>query len=138
MRTCGECTACCTLAYVPELDKPENVTCKNCVNGCSIYTSRPTSCVTYECEWLKGSMSEDMRPDKSGVMIEVYPLMVAALMLPNGQIKDIPQEILDKFDSYLEEGKPVIATGKFAKLPKGMQPSDALQRLKQTVQEVRN
>lgn len=83
-------------------------------------------------------MSEGMRPDRSGVMIEVYPLMVAALLLPGKNLKDLPQEVLDSFDSYLEQGKPVIATGKFARLPKDMEASEALRRLKQTVQEVRN
>ena|SRR5687768_17173147 len=69
-RKCGECTACCTIMGVPELEKPVYRACEHlCSKGCGIYNQRPTSCTQFECLWLQGHIGgEQHRPDKLGLM----------------------------------------------------------------------
>jgi hypothetical protein len=136
-RACGDCTVCCTLTFVPELNKVEGVTCINCDNGCSIYENRPTSCRGFSCAWLSGNIPEELRPDKVGVMIEEYPEMVAALLVKDKKISDFSPTLLSTINEYVEMGLPVIATGQFARLPDGMTPEEAKSRLVRTVKGVR-
>lgn len=68
-RKCGDCTACCTVMGVPELEKPGDEKCPNeGAKGCGIYGSRPESCRGYECLWLRGEFNEDERPDQVGLL----------------------------------------------------------------------
>ena len=136
MRTCGTCTLCCTLTLVPELNKPERVTCEHCDNGCRIYEGRPKACSDYQCAWLAGEMSEFMRPDLSHVMVERYPLMVAALLETNYELSDLGSMTMEALHGFVEEGLPVIATGQFAKLPVGMSAQEAKDRMVKTIREV--
>lgn len=65
-RTCGECTMCCKLLAVEELDKPAGSWCKlvQIGKGCGDYENRPASCRAFECMWLQTeNISDDMRPD---------------------------------------------------------------------------
>jgi hypothetical protein len=70
-RECGRCTACCEIAGVAELGKPYYQKCNDCVpkQGCGIYTERPPGCRLFECGWLQGHLSRNMRPDTCGVMV---------------------------------------------------------------------
>lgn len=69
-RECGECTACCTAMGVPELKKAPGTTCSSvCETGCSVYKTRPQSCRDFECVWLQGSLEDEHRPDKTGVVL---------------------------------------------------------------------
>lgn len=70
-RTCGTCTACCTVMGVAELGKPYAYPCLHlCEAGCSIYPTRPSSCAGFECLWRQGAIGgPGMRPEKSGVLI---------------------------------------------------------------------
>lgn len=79
-RTCGPCTACCTVMAVHELAKARYEACEHlCANGCGIYADRPTSCRTFECQWLRGllevdgSVDPELRPDACGVMFDFQP-----------------------------------------------------------------
>src|SRR5712691_7849777 len=57
-RSCGDCSLCCKLPQIDELDKPEGVWCRHCAprrGGCTIYETRPTSCRTFHCSWLVDS-----------------------------------------------------------------------------------
>ena len=137
MRTCGDCTLCCTLCHVPELDKAEGVQCEHCEKGCTIYAGRPDSCVSYECAWIKEEVPEFMRPDLCGVMVEVYPLMVGAMLAPNWGINDLSRGVLQVLDEFVSSGKPVVATGQFARIPEGMTPEEAKGILIRTVKEYR-
>jgi len=66
---CGECTVCCTLSAVPELNKKAWEQCFNCVdNGCEIYGKHPQVCKDFECAYLQGGRDVKFRPDKCGVM----------------------------------------------------------------------
>lgn len=72
-RKCGDCTACCTVMGVAELGKPYAFPCQHLGDGgCTIYESRPDSCVGCECLWRQGAIcGVAMRPDKCGVMFAV-------------------------------------------------------------------
>ena len=68
-RSCGDCTACCTVLEVPEIAKQKYTPCANvCAAGCAIHSMRPTSCRTWNCAWLSGLFRQRDRPDKSGVI----------------------------------------------------------------------
>ena len=70
MSSCGDCTACCSVFVIDELQKPKNTLCSNCKGGCSIYQSRPQTCKDYKCAYLVGGWNEALRPDKCGVIID--------------------------------------------------------------------
>lgn len=73
MKTCGECTLCCKIVSLPELEKPANVPCHHCVlkKGCAIYDTRPQGCRDYTCLWLISAQQPDAwRPDKTHLYVE--------------------------------------------------------------------
>ncbi|HKD29844.1 MAG TPA: hypothetical protein VKC66_28525 [Xanthobacteraceae bacterium] len=57
-RICGDCSLCCKLAQVDELDKPAGVWCRHCApgrGGCTIYETRPNVCRNWACSWIVDS-----------------------------------------------------------------------------------
>lgn len=75
-KTCGECTLCCRLMGVPEINKPPGRDCQFCStpSGCGIYVNRPISCREFECFYLKlfdDDVPPDpsLRPDRCGVVL---------------------------------------------------------------------
>lgn len=91
-RTCGQCTACCTVLGIRELQKPAFQCCPNLAGaggGCGIYGARPNSCRFYRCEWLDadrdrtglgrkspaklaGLGARRDRPDRLGVILDSF------------------------------------------------------------------
>jgi hypothetical protein len=70
-RSCGGCTACCTVMPVSEINKPGDTPCQHlCAGGCAIYESRPSACRGWRCAWLEGLIPGDerRRPDKCGLI----------------------------------------------------------------------
>lgn len=74
---CGSCTMCCKLLGIPELGKPAGAWCRHCMvgRGCSIYMQRPDICRTYTCVWRQFreegySISDELRPDRCGVIVD--------------------------------------------------------------------
>jgi hypothetical protein len=53
-RGCSECTLCCKIMGIKEIDKPPGVWCGHCspARGCAIYESRPQECRKFVCGWL--------------------------------------------------------------------------------------
>lgn len=75
-RQCGECTLCCKLVPVQELDKQANTRCQHqrFKKGCAIYGKRPHSCKTWTCRWLTNQDTYDLpRPDRAHYVIDVIP-----------------------------------------------------------------
>lgn len=74
-RSCGDCTACCTVLTVdtPDFKKPGETPCANlCAAGCSIHPVRPTICRTWFCAWRRvAGMPEEARPDRSGLLVSI-------------------------------------------------------------------
>jgi hypothetical protein len=76
MRSCGECTLCCTLLRVDELSKLGGSPCRQLraapgPPGCGIHTTRPRICRAYACLWLAGGLDEGDRPDRLGAVLDV-------------------------------------------------------------------
>jgi len=68
---CGDCSLCCTLCVVEELDKAAGTACEHCHSGCSIYETRPQSCRDLRCAYHQmEDVSVLMRPDNLGVVFE--------------------------------------------------------------------
>ena len=74
-RTCGECTLCCKLLPVRELNKPADTRCKfQRMTGCRIYSKRPSSCRIWSCAWLDDPATANIRrPDRSHYVIDTQP-----------------------------------------------------------------
>jgi len=73
-RECGECSLCCRLFPVPELNKPANIWCEHCQpgKGCTIYDRRPPICRGFACGWLLGHMSDKWFPKRAGMVIKAF------------------------------------------------------------------
>jgi hypothetical protein len=71
---CGDCTACCTVLSVKELDKSPHSPCDHLAgSGCGRYESRPGSCRNWSCLWLLGYIlgEQQHRPDLLGLILDV-------------------------------------------------------------------
>lgn len=117
-RSCGDCTACCTVKSVRELGKPSQVACRHvCASGCRIYGQRPTSCREYACFWRQGLIDGDerRRPDQLGVMIDCEPFsripgkvrLVIWEVVPGAAKSEKVRYVVDKLIARHEEIKAV-------------------------------
>lgn len=78
MKTCGGCTACCTILPIPEIGKAAHHVCRfqrDALNiagpGCATYETRPSSCRGWSCVWLTDEgLSDALRPDRCGVVFD--------------------------------------------------------------------
>lgn len=74
-RSCGDCTACCTVLTVdtPDFKKPPETPCTHlCAAGCGIHPVRPTICRTWFCAWRRvAAMPDEARPDRSGLLVSI-------------------------------------------------------------------
>ena len=75
MRSCGLCTACCTVLGVPSIGKAAGEKCKHLTDkGCGIYDARPAECRTYFCLWADekaaGLTPDWGRPDRTGLILQ--------------------------------------------------------------------
>ena len=54
MRECGDCTLCCKIMGIREIDKSPGIWCGHCrpARGCAIYESRPQECRKFVCGYL--------------------------------------------------------------------------------------
>jgi len=72
-RDCGGCVECCRYIPLdlPELAKPTGQLCHYCVDGsgCSVHAIRPQTCRIWFCLWRAVELSDDWRPDHSGVIV---------------------------------------------------------------------
>ena len=75
MKTCGECTECCTGTLTGEVQGHTFDVTTPCFflkdGKCDIYSTRPDDpCRNYSCMWLNDeAMPDFMRPDKSNVVL---------------------------------------------------------------------
>jgi hypothetical protein len=77
-RRCNECTLCCKLLPVLEINKGANVRCvhQRATKGCAIYRKEnfPMSCAVWSCVWLVDPNAKDLsRPDRSHYVIDPSP-----------------------------------------------------------------
>lgn len=72
VRSCDECTACCTVIEIKSMKSPQYQDCVAlCESGCKIYDQRPGECRQYRCMWLMGWGDEDQRPDICGYIMDM-------------------------------------------------------------------
>lgn len=76
-RQCGDCTLCCKLVPVRELDKGAGQRClyQRHGAGCTIYAHRPMSCQLWSCLWYADAprTADLRRPDRSHYVIDIFP-----------------------------------------------------------------
>jgi len=75
-RQCGDCSLCCKVLGIPELDKPKDHWCPNFAAGagCSIYTDRPPSCRNFACRWLTDpAMGPEWKPSICKMVVDSRP-----------------------------------------------------------------
>lgn len=75
-RSCGTCTACCTVLGVAEISKAVGEPCpmlrgEGEGHGCQSYENRPPSCQDWSCLWLRGVLNGADRPDRVGVVLDM-------------------------------------------------------------------
>lgn len=81
-KSCGSCDACCTTVPVSEIGLKAYTRCPNLRGmpdmrpGCSIYPTRPGSCMRWSCSWLTSDLPDEFRPDRFGVVIDPIPDMI--------------------------------------------------------------
>ena len=104
---CGECTVCCTLSVVPELNKRVGETCKFCVNnGCDIYGNHPNTCKEFECAYLQGGNIVELRPDRCGIMFaKRSDRIFSGILVPNMEVSDMAKA---QIESFKKQGYSVI------------------------------
>ena len=118
-RQCGECTLCCLVPEVPEMNKPINTMCKHCDKGCTIWPDRPKSCRAFDCAWLRGAMNDDMRPDKSHVAIEVLPDERVVLALIEPGYDHILSDLNEPLSEFTDRGVSIVASNGRVRLGNG-------------------
>ena len=85
-RRCGPCQLCCKLLPVAEFDKPAGKRCRHqrMAKGCAIYARRPMTCRLWDCRWLNGDDTADLRrPDLSHYVIDMLPDFVTMVADPS-------------------------------------------------------
>jgi len=97
---CGDCTVCCTLSVVKELNKKVGEACKLCIsNSCSIYGNHPQVCKDYECAYLQAGGNIELRPDKCGVMFsKKSDRIFSAMLVPDVPITDLAMKQIVSFN----------------------------------------
>lgn len=84
-RDCGGCVECCRFIPLdlPELAKPTGELCAYCVDGagCGVHAIRPGTCRTWFCVWRMVELSEDWRPDRSGIIVRPDGLTTGEITL---------------------------------------------------------
>ena len=75
-RQCGDCSLCCKVLGIPELDKPKDTWCPNFLAGagCRIYADRPSSCRNFVCRWLSDAMmGPEWKPSVCKMVVDSKP-----------------------------------------------------------------
>lgn len=106
MLNCGECTACCTVCVVPELNKEAGKICTNCEGGCQIYGNHPQSCLDFECAYYQGGKNIELRPDKCGTMFfKKNDRIFCGVVLPDKKVTNL---VKGQIESLNKQGYSVI------------------------------
>ena len=112
---CGECTVCCTLSVVEELDKKAGETCKHCIsNSCGIYGQHPEVCKDFECAYLESKITNvELRPDNCNVMFfKKSDRIFTGAVVPDKPITDIA---IKQIESFKQQGYSVVMLKLFKK-----------------------
>jgi hypothetical protein len=123
-RECGECTLCCKLMTVVDLNKPAGTWCPHCTSrgGCGIYETRPQECRDFVCAWLQSdALDEQWKPSRCKFVVFAEPGSVNLKVSVDPARPDAWRK--EPFYSYFKAwvrpriaqgGKVVVMTGKRA------------------------
>ncbi len=109
-RTCGGCVECCRFIPLdlPELAKPTGMLCAYCVDGagCSVHAIRPRTCRTWFCVWRMVELSQDWRPDVSGIIVRPDGLTTGEITLYVVRETDFlwSDDLFETLAGWLENG----------------------------------
>lgn len=108
--TCGECTLCCTLCEVKDINKPAGEPCKHCASNCVIYDARPQGCRDFTCAYAQmEEVNILMRPDKCGVVFEkMSESQVLGMVDPD---RDEYPHVKGQIEAFRSQGYEVILNG---------------------------
>jgi len=123
-RECGECTMCCKVMGIEELEKPAGTWCTHCTTGrgCSIYDRRPAECRAFVCAWLQSDVfGEEWKPSRCKFALWAEPGNVNLKVSVDPARPDAwrKEPYYSYFKTWVREridrgGKVVILTGKRA------------------------
>jgi len=71
-RSCENCTLCCKVLGIPELQKPRDAVCSHCdwTKGCTIYARRPGACRDFDCSYLLSpALGDEWKPTTSHMVL---------------------------------------------------------------------
>ncbi len=71
-RSCADCTLCCKVLNIPELQKPRGRLCTHCAvdKGCTIYAQRPDACRAFDCSYLLSpSLGDEWKPTTAHMVL---------------------------------------------------------------------
>jgi hypothetical protein len=110
MQDCGQCTVCCILPKILEMDSPCGEYCKECIPnyGCKIYEDRPEPCKEFQCAWSQMEYTHiDLRPDNCGAMFEKIngTLILGSV---TGRLTEMPKLIKNQIKFFINEGISVM------------------------------
>lgn len=109
MPECGECTLCCELLPIKELNKPANSKCKFCNNGCTIHGKHPDECSKFECAYYQmKKVHINFRPDNCKVIFEkISNNLFFGTLHPD---YDLSYNVKTQIKSFGEQGFSTIIT----------------------------
>lgn len=95
MKSCGDCHECCHLPairdrHTHEVFKSDFADCEYLGehDGCTIYGERPIPCRAFNCLWRTNIVLDwQLRPDRCGVMFEVFPTEKTVIALTRTDAK---------------------------------------------------
>ena len=121
-KDCGECTLCCLVLPIHEVNSKPSELCSHCdlKIGCTIYDTRPTSCINFNCSWLVDDDMIDplLRPDKSHAIFErVTDEIHIATLDPYNITAWNTKPVLDYMEKLKSKGISIIVTS-FTNNPK--------------------
>lgn len=112
-RDCGDCTACCSWLVGDAFGWKFGCgqTCRFLEEGgCGVHKARPESCRNYQCAWSQYLLPEEMRPDKSNVLVSVEQnngvQYLKVMAINSKQISDEVRQYLQDWSSKMNT--PVI------------------------------
>ncbi|MCK5615602.1 hypothetical protein KAR91_77775 [Candidatus Pacearchaeota archaeon] len=109
---------------MPELNKPEGLSCPHCKDGCNVYNMRPQSCVDFKCEWIKGNTEIDPQE----ICLEKLPDVPVVLALTRNKKALFDNE--EQLKEYLEKGIAVVSCYRTVLLPGGITGKEVMDHVK--------
>jgi len=104
---CGNCTVCCTVCVIPELNKKAGEHCVNCSGtNCKIWGDHPQTCKEFECAYYQGGNNIELRPDKCGIMFyKRSDRIFIGVVVPDTKVTDLAKAQIASFN---KQGYSVI------------------------------